>query len=96
MIWALGQDDHNGKSCGTGSYPLLTTISDCLGIRNPKLIDRFTKRDSTTVAAKLTSDVVKATISTERGSTSRVTLPVTGRGTPLPNTAKPSEGCNTG
>ncbi|KAF6024517.1 OVGP1 [Bugula neritina] len=30
MIWALGSDDHNGRSCGKGEYPLLFTISNCL------------------------------------------------------------------
>jgi len=30
MIWALGSDDFNGKMCGNGTYPLLSTISDCL------------------------------------------------------------------
>lgn len=30
MVWALSNDDHNGKSCGEGSYPLLKTIANCL------------------------------------------------------------------
>ena len=30
MVWALSNDDHNGKSCGQGKYPLLKTIANCL------------------------------------------------------------------
>ena len=32
MLQALCADDHNGLSCNEGSYPLLTTISECLSI----------------------------------------------------------------
>jgi len=61
MIWALGSDDHNGRSCGMGEYPLLTTISNCLKKRSNKLTSQLST-PSDSVPSLSTVEVV--TVST--------------------------------
>lgn len=43
MIWSLGADDHNGKSCHQGKFPLLSTISSCLGVSSIPSTTHFTQ-----------------------------------------------------
>ena len=56
MIWALGTDDFNGKSCGGRPSPLVSTISSCLGISgSDRTTDSNPSSFSPTTTASTTS-----------------------------------------
>jgi len=72
MIWCLDLDDFNGRTCGEGPYPLLTTLNEVIGQPIPPTIPT-TPGPSTTKAPTTPTTPPKsttpATTTTERPTT---------------------------